>query len=156
MNMNQCIVYFSWSGNTERLAKGVSKELDIPIYRLERETPYSDDYNSVAYGEAKKEKEEWILPKIKKIEGFDHNAYDRILLFFPVWWYTFPLPVASFLKELKDYKGEVYMFPNAYSNDPKYLDNSIRDGKKENPSLNIKEGLFNKDLRKHISFIKEL
>lgn len=73
-----------------------------------------------------------------------------------MWWYTFPRVIGTFVKDyLKDYKGEVIVFANSYTNDPKYMENSIVDLKKINKNLNIKEGLLNKSIDEHIEFIKK-
>lgn len=151
--MNKCIIYFSWSNNTKRLVDSINQNLHLDTFRVERKIPYSEDYNTCAYVEAKEEKEKWIEPEIKELE-VDFSKYDEILLFFPIWWYTFPLPIATFLKELGNYSGTVTIFANSYTNDPQYMVNSMRDLKKVNPSLKAREGLFNKDSKKHIAFIK--
>ena len=51
--MNTLIVYFSWSGNTEKIAKDIAKKTGGELFRLERQIPYSEDYNTCAYAEAK-------------------------------------------------------------------------------------------------------
>ena len=47
--MNTLIVYFSWSGNTEKIAKDIAKKTGGKLFRLERQIPYSEDYNTCAY-----------------------------------------------------------------------------------------------------------
>lgn len=98
--MNNLIIYFSWSGNTKKLVEGINKKFHFDIARLERKVPYSDDYDTCAYEEAQSEWKNNIHPEIKDL-GIDVNKYERILLFFPIWWYTFPMPVASLIKQLK-------------------------------------------------------
>ena len=153
--MSNLIVYFSYSNNTKRIVEEVNKSFKYDVIKIERETPYSKDYNTCAYVEAKKEWEEETFPKLKDI-NINVNEYDSIFLFFPVWWYTFPRVIGTFVKDyLKDYKGEVIVFANSYTNDPKYMENSINDLKKINKNLNIKEGLLNKSIDEHIEFIKK-
>lgn len=153
--MKTVIVYFSWSNNTKRLVEVTNKEFNFPIYRIERKIPYSEDYSTCAYVEAKEEKDKFLYPEIKEFP-IEILKAERILLFFPIWWYTFPMPIGTFIKELKGYKGEVISFANSYTNDPQYVTNSIRDIKKSNPEIIVKEGLFNKSVAEHIKFIKEL
>lgn len=117
--------------------------------------PYSSDYDTCAYVESKGEVERHVHPEIKKL-NVDFNAYDRILLFFPIWWYTFPMPIATFVEELKGFKGEIYVFANSYTNDPQYMVNSMRDLRDIDTNLNFKEGLFNQNVKKHIEFIKNM
>lgn len=66
------------------------------------------------------------------------------------------MPIATLIDKLKDYKGEIVLFENSYTNDLKYVENSLSDFKKINPSLNVKQGLFNKSSNEHIEFIKKL
>lgn len=153
--MKSLIIYFSWSNNTKKLVEGINEVFHFDAYRIERVTPYSTDYNTCAYIEAKEEWEKRLLPEIKNI-AVDLSQYERILLFFPIWWYTFPMPIGTFIKEnLSSYKGEVIIFANSYTNDYQYVVNSLKDADKLNPNLNIKEGLFNVNIDKHIKFIKE-
>ena len=152
--MNTLIIYFSWSNNTKKLVEEINNEFAYDVVRIQRKIPYSSDYNQCAYIEAKEEWEKRLFPEIKDIV-LDINSYERILLFFPIWWYTFPMPIATFVKErLNGYKGEVIVFANSYTNDPKYMRNCLNDIKKLNPNLNIKEGLLNKSVKEHISLIK--
>lgn len=50
---NVLVAYFSWSGTSERIAKNIITQTGADSFRIERETPYSNDYSTVAYGEAK-------------------------------------------------------------------------------------------------------
>lgn len=153
--MKVLMTYFSWSNNNKKLVEAIDRDLHLDVIRIEREIPYSSDYNQCAYVEAREEVNKHIHPAIKKIDA-DLNSYDEILLFVPIWWYTIPMPVATFVEEnLKGYQGKVILFANSYTNDPQYMVNSLRDLKDVNPDLNIQEGLFNKSVNAHISFINK-
>ena len=41
------VVYFSWSGNTENVAKSIQSQTDSDIFEIVPTTPYSDDYDTV-------------------------------------------------------------------------------------------------------------
>ncbi len=41
------VVYFSWSGNTEKVAKSIQSQTGSDIFEIVPETPYSDDYDTV-------------------------------------------------------------------------------------------------------------
>lgn len=152
--MKTLIAYFSWSNNTKNLVDSIKKEIpNLDVIRIERLIPYSSDYNECAYHEAKDEVDNNIHPAIKNIE-VDLNNYDTILLFYPIWWYTFPLPIATFIEKLNNYKGKVILFANSYTNDPQYMENSIKDFKAINNNIEVLKGLFNKSLNKHIQYIK--
>ncbi len=153
--MKNLIVYFSWSNTTKNIVEEINKEFSFDIVRIERKIPYSSDYNICAYKEAKEEVDKNIHPEIKAL-NVDISSYDKILLFFPIWWYTFPMVVGTFIESLKGYKGEVILFENSYTNDKKYQDNSYNDFKKINKEIALRNGLFNKPIEEHIKFIKEM
>ena len=152
--MKKIIVYFSWSGNTLDLVSKIKDALKYDMVRIERKVPYSNDYHECAYVEAKEEIDKRILPEIKPLD-INYNLYDEIILMFPIWWYTIPMCVGTFVKELKNYKGKVIICANSYTNDKQYMINSLNDIKKINPELNVVEGLFNKSALEHIKFLKE-
>lgn len=152
--MKTIIIYFSWSNNTKKLVEEINSKFNYDVVRIERKIPYSSNYEKCAYIEAKEEWEKRLLPEIKEIT-VDVSLYERILLFFPIWWYTFPMPIGTFVKEtLIGYKGKVIVFANSYTNDPKYMRNSLNDIKQLNPNLNVKEGLLNKPVKEHILLIE--
>lgn len=102
--MKTLIVYFSWSGNTKHIVDGLNKEFNFDTIKIERKIPYSSDYNTCAYIEAKEEWEKKILPEINDI-NIEISEYSRILLLFPIWWYDLPRPVATFVNEY-DFSGK--------------------------------------------------
>ena len=51
------------------------------LKKIERKIPYSSDYNTCTYVEAKKECKNKSFPKISEID-VDYSNYDNILLFF--------------------------------------------------------------------------
>ena len=60
------IAYFSWSGNTQYIVEKIHSKIGGTMCRIETKIPYPDDYHEVAYGIAKKQYEENILPELKK------------------------------------------------------------------------------------------
>lgn len=153
--MKNLIIYFSYSGNTDKLVRETNKNFNFDVVKIDRAQPYSSDYDTCAYGEAKDEWQKHIHPEIKGLD-VDVNSYDRILLFFPIWWYTFPMPIATLAEKLKGYKGEIILFENSYTNDPEYAKNSLNDFKKLDKNLNVSQGLFNKNVTEHIKFFENL
>lgn len=154
--MKTLIAYFSWSNNTKNLVNSIKKEVsNIDVIRIERLKPYSSDYNECAYHESKDEIDNKIHPAIKKM-NIDFNSYETILIFYPIWWYTFPMPVATFIEQLNGYKGKVFLFANSYTKDPQYMENSLRDFKEIDSNIKVEKGLFNKTSKEHIEFIKKL
>lgn len=46
---NILIAYFSWSGNTEKMAQMIQSEIGGELFKIEPAEPYTDDYDT-AFG----------------------------------------------------------------------------------------------------------
>ena len=93
--METLIVYYSYTNNTEKVAKRIAELKKYDILKLEPLVDYSTDYQKVVDEEAAKMDSEEIV-ELKPI-NIDLNQYDRIILGTPVWWYTMAPVVRSFL-----------------------------------------------------------
>lgn len=107
------VAYFSWSGNTREAAQYIARELGADEFEIIRERPYPTDYTPCTE-DAKAEKEAGEHPAIKgKVENMEQ--YDVVFICAPVWWYSAPMPVFTFLEQY-DLKGKtVIPFCTAYS-----------------------------------------
>lgn len=97
MDKKILIAYFSWSGNTKHIAEKIQEKIGGDMFRIETSTPYPQDYNETAYGVAKKQHEENIMPELK--DNGDVLDYDVIFVGTPAWWYTIAPAVKTFLTE---------------------------------------------------------
>lgn len=92
--LKSLVVYFSWSGNTENVAKSIQKETNSDIFEIIPSTPYSDDYESVV-NVAKEEQKNNVRPQIADtIENIEQ--YDIIYVGFPNWWGDMPMILYTF------------------------------------------------------------
>ncbi len=88
------VVYFSWSGNTERVAKSIQSQTDSNIFEIVPATPYSDDYDTVV-DLAQVEQGENARPEIA--DSIENLAdYDVIYVGFPNWWGDMPMILYTF------------------------------------------------------------
>ena len=95
--MNKLVVYFSYTGHTESIAKRIKEKLNCDILEIKTVIPYSDDYDTVVNDEQNSEASNH-LPEIQKID-IDLTKYDEIILGTPVWWYR-PVPaIRTFLTQ---------------------------------------------------------
>ncbi|MBQ9311515.1 MAG: NAD(P)H-dependent oxidoreductase [Bacteroidales bacterium] len=120
------IAYFSWSGNTEKVAKYIAEKTNADMFRIERVTPYSKEYEPCTQ-EALQEKNNNERPAIKgKVKNFDD--YDVILVGVPCWWYTAPMPVFTFLeKEGYNFEGkQVAFFCTYYTAEYETLNDMVK------------------------------
>ena len=97
------IAYFSWSGNTRDIANNINSRIDADIVELTPVDPYSDDYNTVLM-EAQEDQHRQARHELN--EHIDSmGQYDTILLGYPNWWASIPMPIATFL-ESYDFSGK--------------------------------------------------
>ena len=148
------VAYFSWSGTSERIAKNIITQTGADSFRIERETPYSDDYNTVAYGEAKDEADSNARPPLKNpLESV--AAYDKIVLCYPIWWHTAPMTVGTFL-ETYDLTGKtIYPISQSASMDVSQYNQSVEFIKECAKGAVVDDGLFTKDNAVIQSYIAE-
>lgn len=148
------VAYFSWSGTSERIAKNIITQTGADSFRIERETPYSDDYNTVAYGEAKDEADSNARPPLKNpLESV--AAYDKIVLCYPIWWHTAPMTVGTFL-ETYDLTGKtIYPISQSASMDVSQYNQSVEFIKECAKGAVVDDGLFTKDNAVIQSYVAE-
>ena len=97
------IAYFSWGGNTRGIAREIQRQPGFALFEIEPIPAYSDDYNTVLM-EAQRDQHAQARPEIAGLpENID--GYDTVLLGYPNWWASIPMPVASFL-EAFDFSGK--------------------------------------------------
>jgi len=130
------VVYFSHSGNTKVVAEKISSILDGDIFEIETVDKYPVKYNLVV-NQAKKEIEDQIKPVLlNRLVNF--NEYDTIVIGYPMWWYTCPMAVFTFL-ESYDFSGKVIL--PFCTHEGSALSTSVEDIKKVIPNAIVKEGL---------------
>lgn len=100
---NSLIAYFSWGGNTENIAKEIRRQTGADLFEITLTDPYSSDYNTVL-DEAQRDQKEQARPELAShVENME--KYDTVLLGYPNWWASIPMPIASFLEEY-DFTGK--------------------------------------------------
>lgn len=153
--MRTLVAYFSWSGNTIKIAEKLAKKAKGDLFRIEREIPYSTDYHTCAYVEAKEEADRHLRPAIKGPLP-DLMQYNAVMIAFPIWWYTMPAPVMTFLESCPDWQGKrLYVFANAYSDILSQFARSLRDAVACAKGAEVIPGLYNKEIEKLCSWMKE-
>lgn len=91
------IVYFSYTGNTRKIANMIKDKLNCDTLELKPVEPYSSDYQKVVDEEQNLEGSNH-LRKYQNI-NVNLNDYDTIILGTPVWWYRETPVIRTFLKE---------------------------------------------------------
>ena len=99
-NPKTLLVYFSYSGNTQEAAEYIGQLTGLEPVEIEMVNPYRGNIYEVSQIDLN----QGIRPELTtKIDNMDQ--YDLILLGYPTWWATMPMPVFSFL-ESYDFTGK--------------------------------------------------
>ena len=97
LNLNSdkiLVIYFSETGNTQKLAKLISDKVGGDFVRIETEKVYPEDYDELV-DDAKKEKDNNDRPKLKEL-NINLENYDTIFVGYPIWWYQMPMAMYTF------------------------------------------------------------
>lgn len=130
------VVYFSWSGNTENVAKSIQSQTDSDIFEIVPATPYSDDYDAVvdlAQAEQSEDARPAIADSIENIAD-----YDVIYVGYPNWWGDMPMILYSFLDDY-DLSGKTIV-PFVTSGGSGFS-NTIRTIESMEPDAEVLDGL---------------
>lgn len=91
------IAYFSWGGNIRGVAQEIARQTGADVFEISPVQPYSTNYNTVLM-EAQEDQHRQARPELSAHVA-NMDAYDTILLGYPNWWASIPMPIASFLEE---------------------------------------------------------
>lgn len=149
------VAYFSATGTTKAVAQQLAEATKGRLVEITPEAPYTDadldwhntkSRSSVEMADMKS-RPAIVTPKL------DANSFDVIYIGFPIWWYTAPTIVNTFI-EANDLKGKK-IIPFATSGGST-IDKSCADLKATYPDLNICKGrLLNSPSKEEIaSFAK--
>lgn len=137
--MKSLICYFSATGITKTVAEMIAEFTESHLFEIEPVEEYTvddlnwQDENSRSSVEMKNKN---YRPKIKnKIS--DISKYSEIIIGFPVWWYTAPTIINTFIEE-NDLSGKnIYVFVTSGGST---ADGSFTDLSKKYPNLNFISG----------------
>lgn len=133
------VAYFSASGKTKKKAEIIAQGLEADLYEIVPKHLYTkEDLNwmdktsrsSVEMNDKKFRPE--LANKDTNIE-----AYDKIILGFPIWWYVAPTIINTFL-ESYDFSGKkIILFATSGGSS---FGNTVRELKPSAPGAEIEEG----------------
>ena len=137
---NILVSYFSASGNTRRVALKLAEAIGADLFEIEPADKYTDadlDWTNIESRTTIEMKDRMSRPKIKnKVDNLD--SYDKVVLGFPIWWYTAPTIINTFIEENNLEGKEIYVFvTSGGSNVNEGMDDLI----KKYTNLNFVKGL---------------
>jgi flavodoxin len=91
------IAYYSWSGNTKKIAELIERETGGTLFEIEPVPQYTKDYQAVV-AQAKQEIEAGFRPELKAMPKI--ISYTGVFLGSPIWWHTMAPPLAAFIDRI--------------------------------------------------------
>ena len=155
--MNKILVsYFSATGITKNIASIIASTIGGDLFEIEPINKYTkedlDWTNEQSRSSIEMNDKEFRPPIKNKISNI--NAYNTIILGFPVWWYTAPTIVNTFIEENNLENKKVYIFVTSGSSS---VDSSFNDLKNRYQNINIIKGkrfIGNESTEDILDFIK--
>ncbi|MDE6494514.1 MAG: NAD(P)H-dependent oxidoreductase [Bacteroidales bacterium] len=92
------IVYYSYSGNTQTLAKEIQKATGADLFEIKTVEAYPEEYQAVV-DQAKKEIADRVRPAIQALPE-NLEDYDVVFVGSPNWWSTIAPPVSTLLSKV--------------------------------------------------------
>ena len=125
------VVYFSASGNTERVAKAIADAANADIFEIVPTDVYTDDdlnwRNSDSRVNREHEDESLRDISLTNTEVPDWDSYDTVFIGYPIWWGIAAWPTDSFVKA-NDFTGKtVIPFATSTSSGMGQSGNLLRD-----------------------------
>lgn len=106
--MKRLVAYFSASGNTKKLAERIASMGEFDLYEITPTTSYSQedlDWHNENSRSSIEMSDKSSRPEINKTLD-TLEEYSVIYLGFPIWWYTAPTIINSFL-EAYDFSDKI-------------------------------------------------
>lgn len=133
--MKNIVIYYSYGGNTRRVAETVRQALDADMAEIKTVRPYEGSYNDVV-DQGKREIDSGFMPQIEPL-NMDLDQYDTVILGSPVWWYTFAPAMKTFLNQA-DLSGKT-VYP--FATNGGWIGHTFKDFKNMCKGAKVQEGL---------------
>lgn len=154
---NNLVVYFSCSGETKKVAEELKSILNCDIFEIVPKTLYTDrdlDWNDKNSRSTIEMGDESCRPTIRnRIDNID--MYDTIYLGFPIWWYTAPKIVNTFLDSYDFSNKKVILYCTSGGSS---IDKTYNDLKNSYPDIDFIKGsrlYSNSDIDKFIKDVRQ-
>jgi len=139
MEQKVLVAYFSASGTTKGVARQLAEVAGADLHEIKPEKPYTNadlDWNDRQSRSSVEMQDKHSRPAITaKLQNM--KDYDVVYVGFPIWWYTCPTIINTFM-EAYDFRGKT-VIPFATSGGSG-IKKACADLKAAYPNLNWKEG----------------
>ena len=133
------VSYFSASGVTKRVAEKVATAINGDLFEIEPVDKYTNadlDWTNKQSRSTIEMRDKTFRPPIKsRVQNI--NDYDLVILGFPVWWYTAPTIINTFIEENDLVGKDIYVFVTSGSSS---IDSTYRSLQSNFPNLSFVSG----------------
>lgn len=145
------VAYFSASGVTKKVAEMIAEALSCDIHEIVPKVAYTKadlDWMDKSSRSSVEMKDKSIRPELAE-DNDDIEAYDEIILGFPIWWYVAPTIINTFLEKY-DLKGKkIVLFATSGGSG---FGNTVKELTPSAPGAVIEEGkMLNRATKQEIS-----
>lgn len=130
------VAYFSWGGNTREIAEQIHRQVGGDLFEIKTVKAYPTDYRPTT-DVAKQEQVDNARPALAtKVPNM--ADYDVVILGYPNWWGTLPMPLFTFL-EAYDFSGKTIL--PFCTHEGSEQGRSVTDLKRLCPGATVQDGL---------------
>ena len=128
--MNKILVsYFSATGNTRKVAENISSVVNGDLFEIEPVKKYTKEDLDWTNNESRSSiemQDKFSRPEVlKKIDNIED--YNTIIIGFPVWWYTAPTIINTFIESNNLNGKNIYVFVTSGSSSEEQSFNDLKD-----------------------------
>lgn len=138
--MNKTLVtYFSATNTTKRVAEKINRVIEGDLFEIKPVKEYTNEDLNWTNKTSRTSIEMDDINSRPEIENKVSNIseYDKVLIGFPIWRYTCPRIINTFIEENDLTNKKIYLFATSGGSG---IEQSINDLKKMYPNLNIVDG----------------
>ena len=151
---NVLVAYFSASGVTKSVAEKIANENGYDIFEIVPEeiyTPEDLDWTNKESRSTIEMNDKAFRPPI--VESVDVSSYDTVVIGFPVWWYTAPTIINTFIESVDLTGKSIKAFCTSGGSG---IDKCVSDLQAAYPELDFKKGMrFMGDVSKSKGWIED-
>ena len=136
---NVLVAYFSASGVTKNIAEKIANENDYDIFEIVPEEIYTSedlDWTNKESRSTIEMNDKTFRPPI--VETTDVSKYNTIVIGFPVWWYTAPTIINTFIESVDLSGNTIKAFCTSGGSG---IDKCVSDLQNSYPELNFEKGM---------------
>ncbi len=130
------ISFFSATGNTKKVADKIASVVDGDVFEIEPAVKYNKedlDWTNKSSRSTVEMQDKSFRPEIvSKVSNL--SSYSTIVIGYPIWWYTAPSIINSFIEQNDLSDKNVYLFTTSWGTSPA---TSFKEMKEKYPDLNF-------------------